>query len=604
MNAKFRRALFLLLAVVFLATTSLAVRPLHEMRRKYDLTNRPVKGLSPQLALTTQVLSWARGIIIDVLWIRMDTLKKQGRHYELVQLADWACKLAPHIPEVWDIQAWNMAYNISVQVDYFPDRWAWIKAGIELLREEAIPNNPGAPLLYQRLANLMLHKIGQNYDNAHFFYKRHFAQIMHRALGGSGDRAVLKRFAQAPDTRRELLEDSQVARLVENCRRFGFDIVDDYFLWYDGAEAVPEGVRDLLSKPYNVAPVRKIDAFARARLLQREHKLDPERMVELVDTYGPFDWRTPYPHVIYWAKVGLEQVNRRQERLDKTVEEFGIEPRHDDPQTAELEEKYGEKEDIYAKSKVNLEGLIYHALQDLVHHGRFQFSPGGRLLAEQGTDYRFADGLLEIYNELIEKWPRRYLGRVASALKFFLWRGVVEFHFMGDNQKSMEYYQMLCDRYPKFVGGLSYEEFLDYRIRKYTLDMSFEQLRNLVRNLFYRAFVAMGCGDDQTAAMMEAKARGMVKRFEVEDPVYLREKIRLEKLRDSALVNILMGRVGLSQEVLDNLKARLGAEKVETVMQRVRLGELAGPNPEDIPEDLQREPITRTPKPEEGPDWD
>ncbi len=584
MNAKLRRALFFALAVVFLATTSVAIDPLHSMREKYGLTNRPVEGLSPQLALTTQVLSWARGIIIDVLWIRMDALKDQGRHYELVQLADWACKLAPHIPQVWDIQAWNMAYNVSVQVDFYPDRWAWVQAGIELLRDQAIPTNPDAPLLYQRLASLILHKIGQSDDNAHAFYKNQFALMMHRTLDGSGDRETLKRFAEAPRTRRELLQHEQVKKLVQDCRRFDFDIVEDYYLWYDDAPEVPRELKSLLERPYHSESLRKIGAFVRAKTLRQEHKLEPELMIELVDKYGPFDWRTPYPHAIYWAHRGLEKIEKKEEMLNRTVEEFGLE----EPRAGQVvEHVFGGTESIWAMEKVNMEATIYAALQELVHNGRFQFGPNGRLLVERGTDYRFADALLEFYDEAFERWPIRYRGRIASALRFFLITGIVEFHFMGDNQKAMAYFGRLKERFPTFVAGRSYEQFVDERVKKYVLDMSFEELRNLVRNLFYRAFVAMGCGDDETAAVMERKAQAMADRYGAENADDLREKVRIERLRDGALVNILTGRVSLPDEVLANLKARLGPEKVQNVLERV--GRIRGeqPLPEDIPERLK-----------------
>jgi hypothetical protein len=101
--------------VLLLFVAGLGLGPLQQMRAKYGLSSEPVKGLSPQLALATQILGWGRGIVIDVLWIRMEALKEDEKFFELVQLADWACQLAPRFPQVWDVQSWNLAWNVSAR---------------------------------------------------------------------------------------------------------------------------------------------------------------------------------------------------------------------------------------------------------------------------------------------------------------------------------------------------------------------------------------------------------------------------------------------------------------------------------------------------------
>jgi hypothetical protein len=142
----------------------------------------------------------------------MEALKEHEKFFELVQLADWACKLAPRFPQVWDIQSWNLAYNVSCKVTHLPDRWAWVQAAIVLLRDQGIPLNPYSAMLYDRLAWIYFHKIGEQDDNAHFFYKQRFGLLMHEVIGGEGDEQALNALIAAAHTREQLLKDPQVRR--------------------------------------------------------------------------------------------------------------------------------------------------------------------------------------------------------------------------------------------------------------------------------------------------------------------------------------------------------------------------------------------------------
>ena len=40
------------------------------------------------------------------------------------------------------------------------------------------------------------------------------------------------------------------------------------------------------------------------QLLRDEYQLDPARLRRIDAQYGPFDWRLPEPHIIYWASLG------------------------------------------------------------------------------------------------------------------------------------------------------------------------------------------------------------------------------------------------------------------------------------------------------------
>jgi len=50
---------------------------------------------------------------------------------------------------------------------------------------------------------------------------------------------------------------------------------------------------------------------ATAARLRQEYKLQPSVMLDIDRQYGPFDWRLPDPHVIYWATLGSKAEQRK-----------------------------------------------------------------------------------------------------------------------------------------------------------------------------------------------------------------------------------------------------------------------------------------------------
>jgi len=590
-HTKVKRAISLSLAVVFLAASSLAIDPLTTMRRRYDLSNEPLEGLSPELALATQMLGWARGIIIDVVWIRMEALKEQGRYFELVQLADWACKLAPRIPDVWDVQAWNLAYNVSCQFDQFPDRWAWVRSGIELLRDQGIPNNPNSPKLYRSLAWTIWHKMGMQDDYAYPFYRKRWGLLMHEALGGSGTREQLQRMVQAPTSRQQLLLDPAVRQLVLACQEKGFDIVDEFFLWADEPDKVAAPVRQLLEKETVAEPLAKIEAYARSKKLREQYKMDPQLMINLMDEYGPFDWRSPYPHSIYWAELGLEKLQKLEERMNATIEKFDLET----PHVRHFQDiRYRDTENLYDYDRVQLDRLIYASMNALVKHGRLLFDRKGELLMTMGPDYRFADGARKLYEKALNSWGKRYKEGIVSAYTYFLSDGVVEFHFMGDNKKSHDYFELLKAKFPLAVGDRSYDQYLEWRIKDYTSSMTYDQVRRIVNGLIVRGYICLGYGYDDKAEVLRKEAQAIAQNFDPEEKDNLRGLIRYDKIKDAALIDVLSGQVGLSADALDYLKQRLGPKKVEDIMRKVNAAGKKGlPSAEKVDKALQKNPDVR-----------
>jgi hypothetical protein len=256
MTPKLKKVLLVCLAVLLLGGAGQVQRLLNRDRDALGLTRvAPLENAPPVLAFTTVALGGFRGLISNILWIRASSLQDEDKFFEMAQLADWITKLEPHYVQVWLVQAWNMAYNISVKFSDFDDRWRWVQRGIELLRDDGLRYNPNEVLIYRELAWFFQHKMGQNLDDGHIHYK----QAWLREMGTVFDK-------KAPDL-------------------------------------------DELIHPQTP------DQERRAKLLTEKYKMDPAFMKEVGERYGPLEWRLPEAHAIYWAAQGLERAREHPEKI-------------------------------------------------------------------------------------------------------------------------------------------------------------------------------------------------------------------------------------------------------------------------------------------------
>ena len=156
-------------------------------------------------------------------------------------------------------QAWEMAYDISAKFKDPEDRWRCVKRGLELLRDDGIGNDPNEAALYRNLSWLFQHKIGGYFDDAQMTYKLRWAKEMEAVFHGRDDF--------------QALENPQTGEERE-----------------------------------------------RARKLREVYKMDPALVRKVDETYGPFDWRLPDAHAVYWAELArLEAKPKDQEALRRSI---------------------------------------------------------------------------------------------------------------------------------------------------------------------------------------------------------------------------------------------------------------------------------------------
>jgi len=240
---------------LLLVLASTTQRGLNRQRVALGVTRGEALGKTapPVLVFTTVALGGFRGLIANALWVRAMDLQEEGKYFEKVQLADWITKLQPHFTSVWIVQAWDMAYNISIKFDNPRDRWQWVQRGIELIRDEALKYNPDEPLLYRELGWLFHHKMGQDLDDAHLYFKSEWAREMDTVLQGTNYVTLINPMTD--------------------------------------------------------------DEKERARILREKYKLDPAHMKAVDDEYGPLEWRLPESHGVYWATYGLKRAKKDKDQI-------------------------------------------------------------------------------------------------------------------------------------------------------------------------------------------------------------------------------------------------------------------------------------------------
>ncbi len=445
--------------VVMLSLSAVLKDLLGEVRNAVGLNPNPsTKGVPPVLVVTTTMLGCFRGILIDHLWIRAAKLKEEGRFYEHVQISDWICKLEPRFPGVWAYRAWDLAYNISVEMPTAPARWRWVNEGVRLLRDEGLTYNPDTAALYWELGWIFFHKIGGISDRMHWYYKeRLFSELDEVLALGGRDIGFI---ARADTVVRELLQRKNRS-LEEICGK-------------DGSVNIPPELADELRKEHpEHSPEEWVRAAYAAELLKEKWKMDPVRMAEITDRYGPVDWRIPWAHSLYWACEG-----RRRTSPDDTI-------------------KY--------------DRLIYFSLQEMLRRGKARMVKRGedRVMVFL-PDYRFLPAVESAFRRYLDYYRgATYETTIRDAYENFLKRSIVTAYFAGRKRQTIELYKKLFPR-RRNVTLEEIHDFVQKRLREDILDQKRSNVLRTLEVMIGRMWFAFASGDEDNAALMERQVKAII----------------------------------------------------------------------------------------------
>lgn len=385
------QALAALVMAVCLAGSGLVATNLAAMAGRNHLvyTDTAESGEPPEVAVGIAMGAF-RGVFVNFLWIRANNLKEAGRHYEAIELAKAITKLQPRFPQVWVFHAWNLAYNISVMTQTASERWQWVKAGVALLRDEAIPANPNDLLLHKELAYIYLHKIQGITDDANQYYKRQMAKEWQIVLGAppqpdrkdrSREMAIRKYvdwltpLVETPATLDEVIAKTPAVKaLVAQLTGEVDETLDMQFLThYEMHKALEtSGRRDAVismmgprhaafSKLFHDKAMEPAFAallpYVRRNVLRDVYKMDPRIMIRYTQKYGPIDWRHPCAHALYWSALGVERAESRWTEQNKRDFDF----------------VNADRMTFQAVQELWRSGEIYFSFLDSIDEGRYTF---------------------------------------------------------------------------------------------------------------------------------------------------------------------------------------------------------------------------------------
>lgn len=133
---------------------------LSKMRREQKLSQAQLGKIDPASASMSLATLGMRGVAANLLWGRAYHFKKTENWDSFKATLNQITKLQPNFVSVWQFQAWNISYNVSVEFDNYQHRYHWVKKGLDYLIE-GTEYNEDDPLLLWDAGWFFGHKMGR-----------------------------------------------------------------------------------------------------------------------------------------------------------------------------------------------------------------------------------------------------------------------------------------------------------------------------------------------------------------------------------------------------------------------------------------------------------
>jgi len=108
---------------------------LSRLRDNYELSQAKLSEIDPASETMKLASLGLRGIAVSALWLQAMDQKKREEYDKLETTVKALTKIQPNFVKVWEFQAHNLAYNVSMEFDDYEYRYHWVKKGIEFLKD-------------------------------------------------------------------------------------------------------------------------------------------------------------------------------------------------------------------------------------------------------------------------------------------------------------------------------------------------------------------------------------------------------------------------------------------------------------------------------------
>ncbi|TWT53755.1 hypothetical protein Pla22_13870 [Rubripirellula amarantea] len=274
---------------------------LSQLRHKYNMAESDLGEISPASETMKLATLGLRGVAATLLWNRAHEYRVLHEWDRLKATLNNIALLQPHFEKVWEHQAHNLAYNVSIEFDDYRQRYEMVREGTEFLTR-GVRQNREAPRLIWYTGWFYGAKMGMADEKRQF--RRLFSEdeVLHESLMNENI-AV-----DSPEARGPLgtPDNWLVGRLWLN---YGYDLVDS-------------GVSINRQTPLNFYETGPKWRFKHAEAIELEGILDDRAQnawLMAAEDWSKFGNRSIPTTAAFTIKLDrLEDIaNRRDETLDK-----------------------------------------------------------------------------------------------------------------------------------------------------------------------------------------------------------------------------------------------------------------------------------------------
>jgi hypothetical protein len=283
------------------------------------------------------------------------------------------------------------------------------------------------------------------------------------------------------------------------------------------------------------------DTKAKVKRLEEKFKLDPRRLKQVDETYGPLDWRLPEAHAIYWAMVGMDKGRNKKEDL------------------------------------ITLRRVIYQSMQLAFQRGRLIVLKGA---SEDQKRYDLQPNLDLIphanaaYETMMEQ-DEQMRDHIKTGHRNFLRDAVYFLYTHNRLSEAQQWYNYLAKQYPdkplldfnpdSLPSKLTLDEYAIARVTGDVGETSHTKTMANLEGIIFQAYFALALGEDDRYTGLDRLAQAIWQTYmsKLTLPSQI-ERVKLSPLAEiKAQVRdrILEPENGLDPVLQDQLRTRLGLPK-------------------------------------------
>ncbi|MDG1875114.1 MAG: hypothetical protein P8J27_14470 [Mariniblastus sp.] len=185
------------------------------LRETHNLSQAKMSEIDPASETMKLASLGLRGVAVNMLWMQAMEHKKKENYEQLASTLQALTKIQPSFVKVWEYQAHNLAYNVSMEFDDYEYRYKWVKKGIGFLKQG---------IAYNKRDHRVTDQLG-------FFTGNKF--------GKSDEKKSFRRMFNKDEEYRELMSD-YIDPTTYYETGFGYDNWKMAYQWYDYSRTLVE----------------------------------------------------------------------------------------------------------------------------------------------------------------------------------------------------------------------------------------------------------------------------------------------------------------------------------------------------------------------------